>query len=60
MGDGSPTSAKEELFSRVIGRNMMQKGGNPVPSCIPVSERHEHPDPLALRHCPLLADCLDE
>ena len=36
--------------------NMMQKGGNLMPPCMPLSEHHEYLDPLA----PLLADCLEK
>ena len=31
-----------------------------MPQCIPVSERHEHPDPLARWPFLLLVDCLDK
>ena len=38
---------------------MTQKWGDPVPPCMPVSEHHEHPEPLAPWHFPLLADYLE-
>ena len=46
------------LFTRVIGPKLVPvMGAPPVPSCMPVFERQERPDPFAPWPFPFLADC---